>query len=250
MKIDKYVFEKLRLYLAIKRGVEFVKINRGPLKGYLWTPTTDFYRYCLGIHEVHLSTSLVSNLKSDSVFYDLGANAGYYSLIASTKIDEGAIYGFEPVDKSIKYFRAHLVKNQITNVEIISKGISDSCKEIYFTATDHISGNGYKNIQDEPKDLLKVDCLSIDSFVEEYRAKPPTIIKIDIEGAELDALKGSENTLKEFRPLIYLATHDDIVPNITRECIEFLERLGYTVNQSGDEKDSKGQFDFICKYEG
>lgn len=70
---------------------------------------------------------------------------------------------------------------------------------------------------------------TIDSMVDEHGLRP-AVIKMDVEGAEVEALRGASHVLEEFRPLIVFETRD----STRKECVQVLSRLGYSVESLGD----------------
>jgi len=56
---------------------------------------------------------------------------------------------------------------------------------------------------------------------------PPQLIKIDIEGAEYDALLGSRNVISKYHPTIFLSTHNCQNPGVHKKCYDFLDEIGY-----------------------
>ena len=102
--------------------------------------------------------------------------------------------------------------NNITNVTIIPVAISDSTKFLQFKegwncAEGHVSNHG----------TLPVSAISIDDFVSTYQIVP-SLIKIDIEGAEMPALKGAARLIAEHQPTLLLSTHGEANRN---DCLEF-----------------------------
>jgi hypothetical protein len=78
----------------------------------------------------------------------------------------------------------------------------------------------------DPEGELEVKAIAIDSFVE-AGAKPPDVMKIDVEGGELAVLRGARRVLASARPIIFLATHGQ---DLHTRCCNYLEELGYKVS--------------------
>ena len=224
----------------------------GPLKGYRFT-TKSSYEYILGNYEDPKVLETLSHwLLPTSVFYDLGANIGFHSLFVNRLVFFGKVYAFEPSVKARAVFEKHIRLNQglfgVNRIYILPFAISDSEKRVEFT--DNTSdGNTYiassPAFRGNEKKIL-VDTYSIDELVQKGYDKPD-VIKIDVEGAELDVLKGAIETIKTCRPRILLATHDWHLPGIKDACVHFLQDLGYTLQHTGKHnKQLNGLDDFIC----
>jgi uncharacterized membrane-anchored protein len=93
---------------------------------------------------------------------------------------------------------------------------------------------------------IKINTRSIDSLVKSG-FRPPHVIKIDVEGAELDVLKGAAETLRTYKPHILLATHDGHLPGVKDACIALLASMGYTLQHTGFfNKHVAGHDDYIA----
>jgi len=226
----------------------------GPLKGYLWT-TGSSYDYILGSYEdPQVAETFYSWLKPGTVFYDLGANVGFYALMANRVISTGKIYCFEPLPLLRSIFEQHIALNKKcirhNNIEILPFAISDHEKEIRFSINSKWQdGNTYISSSEAytgAEDTILVKCYSIDELVKQG-FKAPDVIKIDVEGAEFDVLKGAVETLKKYKPSIILATHDWHLPGVKEQCLSFLDELGYTMRQAGqNHKEIAGLDDYIA----
>jgi FkbM family methyltransferase len=218
---------------------QFLRVMVEPLKGYQWT-TSRTYGYLLGTHESpEVISSFLSWLKPDSTFYDVGGNVGYFSFVASTIITRGRILAFEPLAANLAIFEEHLRRNRRAGAEritLIPCAVADREKTVQFTNDAVLTGsNTYVESQFLKPTVQKIDvkCVSIDGVVAQG-SPPPDVIKIDVEGAELEVLQGAEQTLRAHKPPLLLATHDVHVPGIDRKCAEFLKKLGYQLAHTGE----------------
>jgi FkbM family methyltransferase len=235
-------------------GKKFLPVMDGYLKGYLWT-TERSYEYILGNYEdPETMRQLISWCKADAVFYDLGANIGYHALVANQFIKGGEIYAFEPIAENIALFEKHINLNKAklnyNNINILPFAVADKTGELTFSdnKAEH-DGNSYipsSPVYQNAETKFTVMAYAIDDLVEDGYL-PPAIIKIDVEGAELDVLKGAEETLKQYKPNIILATHDVHLPGVKSDCLKFLNELGYYVMaQSRHNMNIEGLEDFIA----
>jgi len=232
-----------RWYIKTARyllGLRYLRVMEGTLKGYYFS-THSSYEYILGNYEdPALIETFMGWLKPDTVFYDLGAHIGYYSLLANCVISTGKIYAFEPLPANRLVFEKIVALNkaqiQHHNIELFPFAVSDSSKELSFSNDpDHAEGNTF--IQTSPvfahaANSIMVKSISIDEWIKQAHAAPD-IIKIDVEGAEYEVLKGAMHTLQTYKPKILLATHDCQLPGVKDQCLNLLKELGYTVTHTG-----------------
>lgn len=218
---------------------KFISTMGRPLHGYQWT-TTRAYEYLLGTYESpEVIESFLSWFGPDSVFFDVGANVGYFSFLASTRITRGKIVAFEPMAANLRLFEEHLRLNRhragVSKITLVPCAIADCEKTVEFTNDPQFTGsNTYVDSQFLASNLerVTVKCCSIDDLVAAGQPAP-TVLKIDVEGAEFDVLRGAAKTIRTHRPHILLATHEAHLPGVEKECKEFLERLGYTLKHTG-----------------
>lgn len=246
IKICRYVF-----------GVKYITIFKGLLKGYKWS-TAYNYEYILGNYEDDkVIKQILHWCKPNTVFYDLGANIGYYSILAAQKITTGKIYSVEPLPENSNVLKKHLQINanklQSKVIEIHEFVIADVSKEVEFSNhAVYNDGNTYVSksfVFNEAVQKIKVQAYSIDDLIAKGHLLPD-IIKIDVEGAELDVLKGAIKTLESSKPNIFLATHSCHVPNINEHCIAFLQQLNYVCIHTGNyNKNYKGLDDYFAVHQ-
>ena len=244
MNLQKLIIKVYRYVLRIK----YVKVFDGPLKGFLWSTSTN-YDFLTGTYEdPETIKAFCSWLNNRTIFYDLGANAGYYSLIAATVISEGEIHAFEPMNSSREKFNQHLKKNAARIYPVIKLhpyAITSHRQQLTFSNAD-TEGASYIR---KGTGKLEVQGVSLDELIEEG-FPPPDVLKIDVEGAEFDVLTGSMNVLRRYRPRILLATHDSHLPGVKKKCIDLLQSLGYHLTYTGNyNKNHPGLDDYLAEYE-
>ncbi|MGG9960039.1 FkbM family methyltransferase [Ferruginibacter sp. SUN106] len=224
----------------------------GPLKGYQWSVSRS-YDYITGTNEpAAVMDEFCSWLGSNTVFYDIGSNIGYYSFIANTFISTGKIYAIEPTAFNNELFQQLMLINKKklphNTIQVCAFAIADTAKEVMFSNNIVFAeGNSYVPVANDDKaEKIKVQCYSIDGLLQMGYAIPD-VIKIDVEGAEYDALVGATATLQKYKPNLLLATHDCIVPGIKERSVQYLEGLGYIVKHTGyHNKSMAGLDDYIA----
>lgn len=246
-----------RLYIKCCRyllGRRFLPVMSGVLKGYAFT-TERSYEYLLGNYESpEVLTVFQSWCGEGTVFYDLGAAVGYHTLLADRFITGGTILAFEPFPANASLFREHLQRNEKrlgnNKIELLTSAVAEEDGELLFSANPvQTDGNSYIStspVFSNSGETITVQAYSIDSLLQQGYPVP-WIIKIDVEGAEYDVLKGARQTLDTHHPNLLLATHDFHLPGVKENCIAFLKSLGYTLQHTGHyNQQVKGLDDYIC----
>ncbi|MHA2939797.1 FkbM family methyltransferase [Vibrio sp. RC27] len=141
-----------------------------------------------------------------STFMDVGSNHGYYSLkIASLLSENGLIYAFEPFSKNIKILKENIRNNLFSEkIIVIRKIISDTCtKQKIYYAGEQNPGASSCVVFDSSKEFESVDSTTLDLFITEVGCTVD-FLKIDVEGFELNVLKGMPSTLKNQKPILFI----------------------------------------------
>ena len=151
--------------------------------------------------------NLVEPTEGDIVF-DVGACFGDTAFWFKKYIgDNGKVFAFEPVEYNFAILKENIERNKITNIIPEKVALSDE------EGTLSILGKG-GNAALSSGGSEKVRVTTIDKFFEEQKLDRVDFIKMDIEGAELGALMGAENTLKKFKPKLAICVYhkgDDLI---------------------------------------
>lgn len=152
-----------------------------------------------------------ANLTSGQMFVDVGAWIGVYSMLAAQLVGEtGRVYAFEPDPLARQSLRRNLANN-VSRVEVLPLALSN---RVGFK-TMELSGNSGSRILDEtsisksPNFIrkLKVEATTLDEFLASI-GQIPDIIKIDVEGHEIEVIEGALQTLRDHRTTIIMEVHD------------------------------------------
>ncbi len=217
-----FIGKLLRAPLRLIPRTTVVPILQGPLRGKRWTVGSSNHGCWLGSYEYEKQQAFQRFLKPGNVVYDVGANVGFYSLLASALVGEaGAVYSFEPLPDNLCELRRHLKLNRVTNCIVVDGAVSSVNGEAFFDLsgdrfTGHLAASG----------ALRVRTLSLDRLIPVDNLRPPDFMKIDIEGAEYDCLLGAAGTVCKFKPVIFLATHGQ---KVHAACSELLSQWGYAL---------------------
>lgn len=177
---------------------------------------------------------LGSYLAKDDVFIDIGANIGLFTLLAAKKLSEGQVYSFEPVSTVFENLFNNVSANGFTHrCSLFKFGLSDSksVMKIYLPnqLDDHGTFNeGMATLFGEKEGWgteETVSLITLDSFVQQQELKRIDFVKIDIEGAELMALRGARQTLKTFRPKLLLEVNEGTCSRAGYQGLDILKYL-------------------------
>jgi FkbM family methyltransferase len=200
-----------------------VRILQGPLRGKRWIAGSSNHGCWLGSYEYEKQQAFCRELRKGAVVYDLGANVGFYSLLASTLTgNDGQVLSFEPSSRNLAFLRKHIELNRIKNCRIFDAAVSSSDGFAYFDLGPNCSEG--RVVEAGAGRTVKVTTVKLDTLVFSQNLPPPDLLKCDIEGGEYEALKGAEATLRQFAPVIFLATHGQPVHS---RCCDMLRALGY-----------------------
>jgi FkbM family methyltransferase len=152
-------------------------------------------------YEPEVIKEIKSILNNGSTFIDGGANIGFFSLIASKIVGPtGAVIAFEPTPSTLNYLKKNITTNKIKNIIVVDKGLSSSEKQLPFLLSkdnpeaNFIVSKEDENLQNKDK-IIKISTISIDKFCSENNINKIDLIKLDIEGQELEAIKGAREIL-------------------------------------------------------
>ena len=163
---------------------------------------------------------LFKEMTSDvDLFLDIGANIGYYSVLAALRTPAKRIVAFEPDIRNVHQFGANLLLNGIDqNVEVIAKAVSSETKKLKFHLA-HEGFTGSSRVVTGPEESIEIEATRIDDILSV--ANKNIFIKIDIEGHELEALYGMKNLMRNNRVFLQVEIFREKIPLV----IEFLSAL-------------------------
>lgn len=224
-------------------GTFIVKTKDGiSLEIFLSSPMDTSY-YAFNFNNLILSE--INNLNERNIFLDIGANIGYYSIVASKKVGEsGRVYSFEPSAREFKRLLKNIELNQCSNIVPLNIALSNTTDEINFSIANGHTGLNSFIISEKsvPKTVQIAQTLTLDTLLN-LKNRTIDLAKIDVEGAELNVLIGMEGILKaktikriimEITPKFFNCfnyTKDDVY--------RLLYRYGYKslINSSSDQFD-------------
>ena len=178
-------------------------------------------------------------LKPGMVVVDVGANIGEISLVAAQRVGAaGRVFAFEPMPALHQKLTFNLSRNGLNQVVPVRKGLSDKTgvAPIYFAESLFSDGTKHEGLgtlypSGQRAGLAgEIELTTLDSFCAESQLSRLDLVKVDVEGAELDVLRGGERTLARFRPHLILEVQRETAQSgghEAKDILQFLEPLGY-----------------------
>lgn len=207
----------------------WVQIQHGPAKG-LWmrlNPRTG-KSVQQGIGEPAVQQALQKYLRPGMIFYDLGANIGFFSLIAARLVSrQGRVVAFEADPEIAVRLRENLAYNKFTHAAVEEKAVWSEPATVSFARVDSNTspdrGLGHVSTGDSAAaNTISVEAVSLDEFVLSQPA--PDFLKCDVEGAEAAVFQGAEQLLREKHPILLVEMHS---PENHRALTGKFSQLGY-----------------------
>ncbi|MEM9595527.1 MAG: FkbM family methyltransferase [Acidobacteriota bacterium] len=210
-------------------GSSFQPTRAGARQGLeYWAPNANEAQG-ISAYESALLARLSELVPAGAVVYDIGANIGLYAAPLSRAVGEnGQVLCFEPNPVCIAYLQANLERNRCDNCRILPLAITAGEDRVPFTINfantllglSHNSAFYGSKVGQE----VLVPGSTLDRLTVDMELPDPTVMKIDVEGAEHALLPGMEAVLERARPLLLFEIHGEAVAAVV---LPFLDRFGY-----------------------
>lgn len=177
--------------------------------------------YYEGVDNYEFTPVMTSLIKKSNIFFDIGANIGYFSVLGAKLNPEIQIYSFEPSKGPLHYLKKNIVSNQLKNVKVIGKAVADVDGELEFHDVINTKYpwlkyflNGSNSLQNKygkkRAESYKVPTTTLANVIKEHNINQVDLIKLDTEFTEHIILDNSIDVVKEFRPLIIAEIYAEI----------------------------------------
>jgi FkbM family methyltransferase len=172
-------------------------------------------------HRAELQTRrwFVNNVRADWVVLDVGANVGVYSILAGRLASQGQVFAFEPTSTAAMCSE-NLSANGVANVSVVRRAVSDMTGERF---------DKVYRVWGQSPDEEVFDFVSLDDFCAAESLERVDLIKVDVDGYELETIRGAQQTLKRFRPALIVEINHALQTRGVNptDLFQFLAVLGY-----------------------
>jgi FkbM family methyltransferase len=151
-------------------------------------------------------------LRPEMTFVDVGANHGEFTLFAALRLPQGRVISFEPASENYGKLKRNVDLNNLSNITMVQAGLGERAGTATIYRSNELYSDGTSNKglhsqfvgRGEDAVIETITILRLDDYAAEQGIDRIDVMKIDIEGAELPALRGSDSVLRRFHPVIFL----------------------------------------------
>jgi FkbM family methyltransferase len=198
---------------AAPDGLTLTRVAAGELAGMsLYLNLQTEKDYWLGTYEPELQAAARHFVKSDMVVYDVGANIGYISLLFADCVGpQGQVFSFEALPANQVRLEQNVAANHLSErVVCVAAAVTDQQSTVRFLVHESTSMgkvDGSPGRQEEYQHSIEVPGIALDDFIFEEEHPAPQLIKMDIEGGEVMAVRGMQRLLREIQPVLLIELH-------------------------------------------
>ena len=175
----------------------------------------DWHVFFFGYYEKETNDLLFQYIKTGHVVVEAGANNGTETLLISRIIGEkGKVFAFEPIQHIYDTLILNLKLNHCNNVIAEALALGESNESVFFNVlSQDYCNQGMSGKYDEKSadEKVEVKQVTLDAWISQTPISRLDFIKMDIQGAEINLLRGAQKTIKKFRPVIFTEATSDFL---------------------------------------
>lgn len=192
-------------------------------------------RYRTGdLHEPPVTRALVRRARHASVFADIGAHVAYYSCVAGVANRDLRLFLFEMNRDMIGTIERNLAQNGLANAVVVNRPVADRQRLVSYPRASREPGLSMCDpVTANSGGHVLVHTVTLDAFFAE-QGTWPDLIKIDVEGAELDVLRGARQIIAQRHPVMFVEVHPPLLGSFGASAAQvyaFLRTHGYTIQR-------------------
>jgi FkbM family methyltransferase len=178
---------------------------------------------------------LLSHINASDVFYDIGAHVGVYTCMIGQKLDEGQVYAFEPHPSNIDRIKENADNNDV-EADFYECFLSNEDGEVVVPRNSAHAGarTGLLTDKSDPDNPLKKPVYQAESLIRtESSLSPPTVLKLDVDGAEADVLQGFGEYLQNCK-VIFCEIHPTLLQEYgssEEQVMDLFENAGFEIER-------------------
>jgi FkbM family methyltransferase len=215
--LDRLLFRPTAICLQLQKAVQrllggpssvLVQFKEGPLRDELFECFTSEKYFLLGTNFEHPTQVLLQGLvKPGDIVYDVGAHAGYMTLLLSALCEPGGhVFAFEPSPINFSRLKRNMELNKASHPTLVNRAVSDH-EGFAFLAETGTACRLVDECTRPAAEYSRVLTIRLDDFVYRNGYPSPKIFKIDVEGHAGSCLRGAQVILQKERPSLICEIH-------------------------------------------
>jgi FkbM family methyltransferase len=188
--------------------------------------------YVNNVYEEYSSSLLLKHIKPGSLFIDIGAHYGYYTLLAGTGRPDCRVMAFEPSPVNFSILEKNVRHNKLSNVELYQMAVSDRTGMAEFHITEASDNCGFSGHPVSPSiDIVQVKTVRLDDF--DLKTAGDIVVKMDTEGHEYEVIRGMDGLIRHRKDIRMLAEFNpECICNAghrPEEVLSLLDECGFDI---------------------
>jgi FkbM family methyltransferase len=166
---------------------------------------------------------------------DIGTNMGETLLNFARLNPAGKNYGFEPVPFLYQKANHNISLNDFKNIFLNNIALSDQPGKLYFEIPKNRNYGSISMAKEASSNAQEVQAITLDEFVAVNKIEKIDLIKIDVEGFEVNVLKGASNTIHQHRPILYIEVVDSYLTSkgsSAKELLDMIRQHNYKIQNA------------------
>lgn len=236
-----------RIVVAFRHMIEGkdMVIQHGPGAGLKFQPGDSNFGYVMGTSEPDTQHAMQINIRPGDCFWDVGCNVGFLTVIGARMVGgNGKVFAFDPVPRHVQITEQNIKANGFTNTRVLQMALSSQAGTAKFGVAPIASQStlAASGLARAGATVIEVQTQTVDQLIEQQGLTAPNVVKIDVEGAEVDVLRGMAQTLRQRRPIIILDTHGEHMA-----CAKILAEADYFCGTGADPNHQVQESQYFCQ---
>ena len=183
-------------------------------------------------------------LRPTDGFIDIGANVGFYTVLASTIVTQGPLLAFEANPRNLDVLRDQVKLNGLTNATVFATALGNSTGELSFFNSGR-DGGSIACESDPSSSRITVSCSRLDDCLAGKRLPETAVAKMDVEGCEVMVLEGAEEALASGRIAVWVFELNDLALRkhgaSGDDLLRIFSKHGYAIHYWDEERQRLGK---------
>ena len=188
--------------------------------------------FFFGVYDPVNIQFLKKNLNPGDTFIDVGANVGCFSLVAARELGpNGRVIAFEPITIVADRLEENILLNGFKNIKLERKAIysKETTLSFFIASQENLGMSSIKHHDTESGNIQEAEAIRLDKYLENNDTGNISMIKIDIEGAEIPAIRGMQKTIQKHQPILMVEVSSSVTKDLDerKEVFKLFDHLSY-----------------------